>query len=419
MTWTLRIWHIDVIAAGDATLIVATDDGVGTGHAVQTRTVLIDGGLYGKGVDVHNRIVHENIAALDVMICTHYDRDHMGGLRALLEGGDPIYANTRVYDQGEPREVRVRKHARYGQPTVLSGDPEGSLEDPVKRYMTAIRARPHPTNKVLTRQQPDADLTADGWEAPDWAVDRDLMWDGAVRPATAPSLTCVAANQYIRQVAGGTSELPSSVLNDIDRVKNARSLGFLLTFGNFKYYVGGDLESTQEDGSHWQNGPVVDLTRRPDSLMMYLNENNNNAGRVHAMKTSHHGSKFSSSAAFIARLRPRAVFVSCGTYNQYGHPDQPVVNTLEAATSVDRYFLTGQNVGNPPTLGAFARVAGVWPPATGFVYDGDIRLTLTEAQAGANPPAFSVRYRRPDAGTNITNSATFAYTPHSYVVSRF
>lgn len=51
---------------------------------------------------------------------------------------------------------------------------------------------------------------------------------------------------------------------------------------------------------------------------------------VHAtiLKIGHHGSKLSSSAAFLAAVHPRAAIISVGAKNTFGHPTPEVLNRL-------------------------------------------------------------------------------------------
>ena len=49
-------------------------------------------------------------------------------------------------------------------------------------------------------------------------------------------------------------------------------------------------------------------------------------GPVHILKAPHHGSKTSSGVAWVERLAPRVVLVSCGERNRFGHPDAEVLH---------------------------------------------------------------------------------------------
>ena len=49
------------------------------------------------------------------------------------------------------------------------------------------------------------------------------------------------------------------------------------------------------------------------------------------LKAGHHGSRSSSSEAFIKAVGPEFAVISCGAGNSYGHPHQETLGTLEAA----------------------------------------------------------------------------------------
>ncbi len=54
-------------------------------------------------------------------------------------------------------------------------------------------------------------------------------------------------------------------------------------------------------------------------------------GPVTLLKVAHHGSRFSTSQAFVERVRPRVAVISVGVGNTFGHPDRAVVRRLERA----------------------------------------------------------------------------------------
>lgn len=64
--------------------------------------------------------------------------------------------------------------------------------------------------------------------------------------------------------------------------------------------------------------------------------------RAELLHAGHHGSRHSSSAAFLARVRPRAVIVSAGAGNRYGHPHAETLGRFAAVgASVHRTDRTG------------------------------------------------------------------------------
>ena len=52
-------------------------------------------------------------------------------------------------------------------------------------------------------------------------------------------------------------------------------------------------------------------------------------GKVDILKVGHHGSKTSSSEAFINSINPKYSIISVGINNRYGHPNKKVLNILE------------------------------------------------------------------------------------------
>ncbi|MFA6226634.1 MAG: lamin tail domain-containing protein [Methanoregula sp.] len=51
------------------------------------------------------------------------------------------------------------------------------------------------------------------------------------------------------------------------------------------------------------------------------------------LKVGHHGSMYSSSPAFIARVHPETAFISLGQDNPYGHPHKQAIDTLTQASA--------------------------------------------------------------------------------------
>ncbi len=62
------------------------------------------------------------------------------------------------------------------------------------------------------------------------------------------------------------------------------------------------------------------------------------------LKAGHHGSRTSTNDAFLNKVKPKYVLVSCGTGNSYGHPHQEFLDRVNACGSVEHVFRT-DNVG--------------------------------------------------------------------------
>ena len=100
----------------------------------------------------------------------------------------------------------------------------------------------------------------------------------------------------------------------IDR--NAGSLVLHVTYQEFQMLLTGDMGEAQE------------RQLLADSQATEL------LPGIQVLKVAHHGSGFSSSAAWLSRMKPGWAVISCGRDNTYGHPDQGVVTRLEDQETV-------------------------------------------------------------------------------------
>jgi competence protein ComEC len=55
--------------------------------------------------------------------------------------------------------------------------------------------------------------------------------------------------------------------------------------------------------------------------------------RADALKVGHHGSRYASTASFIAAVQPKLAIISVGRHNTFGHPAPSTLHTLEAEGS--------------------------------------------------------------------------------------
>jgi len=401
MPWELKIKHLDLIRSGDATLLIARNRNA-AGAVVQTRSMLIDGGHLFNAQDLDHAIhIDEGLASLDVVVTTHYDADHYNGIRGLMGMNDARYQNCRIYDQGIPVTVTESVKRRAGGLAIVTPKFRQGFEGDYTRYVNAINrqvTRTRVTELVCSLNIPGIGLTGIGYQPPWHLLGTEILWDGVGAPANAPTATVVAVNSYVRQIGGGRRFLSSGTLAT-DNLKNERSIALLVEFGGFKYYAGGDLESAQENNGNY-------------GIKRILNPTNDVAGRVHAFKTSHHGSHLSTAAGFLTRIRGRAAIISCARDNQYGHPDDDTINRLNANGSIQRYYLTGDQYSRGFT-NAKAIVCG------SSARYGDVTLDLTQAESTHNPPQFHIRYGRPNAGNNPYDGTPFAEAPYTNYVQDY
>jgi competence protein ComEC len=95
-----------------------------------------------------------------------------------------------------------------------------------------------------------------------------------------------------------------------ERPPNDNSFVLRVAFGKRAFLFVGDAEREEE---------AELVLRYGDAL------------RADVLKVGHHGSKTSSTPAFVAAVAPKIAVVSCGIRNRYGHPFPTTIDTLRAA----------------------------------------------------------------------------------------
>ena len=91
---------------------------------------------------------------------------------------------------------------------------------------------------------------------------------------------------------------------------NLASTVLRLRVGTVRMLLTGDAEAPEEE---WL------LAHSPDALA------------ADVLKVAHHGSRTSTTPAFLDAVRPRLALVSVGAHNSYGHPDREVLDALRDA----------------------------------------------------------------------------------------
>jgi competence protein ComEC len=118
----------------------------------------------------------------------------------------------------------------------------------------------------------------------------------------------------------------TSKLRVADR-QNNESVVFLLRLYGFRFLFTGDMEAPEEEEV---------LGQHP---MPHPQQENQS---IDVMKVAHHGSKTSTTPAWLDRWHPRYAVISVGARNVYGHPSPPVLQRLQAANvEVKRTDLDG------------------------------------------------------------------------------
>ncbi|MCL7962777.1 MAG: ComEC/Rec2 family competence protein [marine benthic group bacterium] len=108
---------------------------------------------------------------------------------------------------------------------------------------------------------------------------------------------------------------PDSSTSDAGSAKrtssNETSLMLRITAGDFRYVTTGDATAEEE---------IQVLSRWPAESL-----------RADVLKVGHHGSRTSSSAAWLDAVRPTVAIISAGAGNRFGHPHPEVVQRIRRA----------------------------------------------------------------------------------------
>lgn len=224
----LQVSFINV-GQGDAALI---QDGNGF-------DILIDGGKTVAGPTVVAYLREHAVDNIDIMIASHADTDHIGGLINVLEADD----------------IPVKQ--------VIYNGYEGST----------------------------------------------VTWTNFVNAVHNNGLSLTAA-QFPQEFTWG--ETTAYILNPpsdlVNPDTNDASVVILLAHGNNKFLFTGDIDSSIESSVVARSTPIA----------------------ADILKVAHHGSKYSSSSAFLSAVAPSEAVISVGD-NTYGHPAEDTQTRLTIA----------------------------------------------------------------------------------------
>jgi competence protein ComEC len=239
------------------------------------RTLLVDSGKNGHGPRILAALEAAGVARIDHFVATHYHEDHYGGIDEVVRAGIPVGA---TYDRGD------------------------------KAFLPAST-----TDSRTFRDYQQAG----GNRA------RHLTRGDTISLDPAMSVLCISS--------GGV------VLGEPDPVhpgaeENDMSVGLLITYGRFRFWVGGDVETATESKI-----AALNLVRDID---LY--------------QANHHGADNGSSADFLEDMNPGVVIISNGDHGGFRHPRASTLARMAALVpapvifQTNRYLHTGDDGGNVP-----------------------------------------------------------------------
>lgn len=253
--WGLILWLAAFPAAAQSLRITIIDVDQGAATLVVApsgKTLLVDTGNNGHGPRLKAALSRAGVTQIDELVITHYHSDHYGGADDLVSTPGAVTV-VNVHDRGDKTFLPASKLA---EPTFVG-------------YETALGNRAH-----------------------------HLMRGETIDLDSAMLVTCVASGSVVlgeQPVHHGADE-------------NDMSIGLLIQFGNFRYFVGGDMHEHTENKIAAQD-LVVDLD---------------------VYQANHHGSHTSTADNLLADMQPTLVVISNGNDGGYQHPRQVTLSKFAA-----------------------------------------------------------------------------------------
>jgi len=239
------------------------------------------------------------VVVLDYALITHFHGDHMGfvsaGAPRSAHGDYQLAGITDVAERVPIRRVIDRGWPDYDYPEPLT-DPS------VANYRRFLEARQRADGLAVERfgvgRADQIRLVRDAGRYPAFEI-RNLHANGDVWTGEGDATTRIVP--------------PLDTVPKEDwPIENHCSLAFLLRYGAFSYYTGGDLQGVPPDGYpawHDQETPIARAI----------------GGPVDVVVIDHHGSIEPANAIFLATLRPRVAIVPAWSTT---HPAPVVLKRL-------------------------------------------------------------------------------------------
>lgn len=303
--WYYKLWGGSVVLAillvagsffGPTPSLKITMLDVGQGECIFLKlpsgeAILIDGGSTSKKNIADSVIVpalkYYGMNTLDYVIITHTDEDHISGIRELFEQNYPV-RNVVLSDikteekEGLPdnKESDGKASDNQGKSSVILPDKKAVQEDSVEQ------SDKHSSDITDIAQEKGYTVLK--------ISKGDSMRFGRIH------LRCLHPQK------GWTDE-------DV----NSGSLVLYLTYKKFTVLFTGDLNGQQE--------PLLS----EGEMKMTLSRNDTKFLPVTILKTAHHGSKNSTTDAFLKKFSPKKAIISAGKNNLYGHPHKETLKRLQ------------------------------------------------------------------------------------------
>lgn len=334
--------------------------------------VLIDAGNKEFGINVINYLKDHGVeqGKFSVVI-THYHDDHYDGF---------IYSTVSA-KTGQPSNPDVlfwsyRPNAIYDCGNDTKFNPL-TYKTAIKSNMQRYKSNIHDlcTKHAVTYKA----LQPNNTQGAIYDLASGVLSDSSIELGTASDpmqLYCVAANGNIWSGSAMQNKRPAGAKKE---EQNSRSVALVLEYGDFRYYLAGDLggaetkDNSQSKGEDYGTKQAVGskgywdieiplAERLPYIYKKDLTRPNTIAGHICCIKCSHHGSQWHTNTKLLRIVQPTVCVFSSGIKKTFHrHPTQETLSRVDYDTA--KVATTTKNEYSPKwpdrTSGAPASIAQV------------------------------------------------------------
>ena len=322
----LEIHQINV-GNGDGALITLWD------NDKLVYTIVIDGGLpstENKFIPYLRHFIpempnHPGKREVNWVILSHNHKDHFSGLIELFR--DTAFIIRAITDQGGYTIGNTYYNTPVPRAEDNNCDPciAGTPNVPNKTLRTYVEAVAAANKRAVAFDQKPIVR----YNAFDCAVKEFKKYSPGNIGGTPVTMECIAANGFTAGVMARTVG---------GRNANNFAFGWILQYGQFRFYTGGDLGGEK----------IGNYTDQETSMAAYLDlefpnnhpETGNNTGtnfrgHVCVMKADHHGSTHSSNSTFLGKLACSSIVTSAGKHDSWKIPTVEFVDRVAAIPAFD------------------------------------------------------------------------------------
>lgn len=259
---------------------------------------------------------------LDYMMLSHFHPDHMGSYSKNLPmdpsnqfrmgGVTEVGANIQV------DKILDRGYPDYNYPTNISGT--AMMSNYIKFINWAKSEYGTQAEQFKAGLSDQITLQHDKGKYPTFKV-QNIVANGKVWTGSGTSVTNTFPSQ---------AELVSA-----DAPENIFSIGFVLSYGDFDYFTGGDLQYNGRSSYAWKDieAPIAEVVPSVD-----------------VMKANHHGTAHCNSEALLQKMKPHTVIAHVW---RDVHPNPTTVGRMYAADADCQVFTTNLTDANKGRLAQY------------------------------------------------------------------